>query len=192
MTASVILTSVSAQVQQPQEAQVVDRKQLPAADAIANYWLTHATEATAKQTLFLQGLRESGTVLHAAEFAGINRITAYQWRKVFPEFAQAWDDALEDPIDRVEKTLYTMAVSGNNVTATMSYLRHNRAKYREETRIIVSKDDIDAAIELAVMEHQLPMIETLAMESSGDNTSQSSSLDHVAGRPTDQPTPTSE
>lgn len=183
---------MSAQIQQPQEAQVVDRKQLPAADAIANYWLTHATEATAKQTLFLQGLRESGTVLHAAEFAGINRITAYQWRKVFPEFAQAWDDALEDPIDRVEKTLYTMAVSGNNVTATMSYLRHNRAKYREETRIIVSKEDVDSAIEAAIAEHQLPAIETLAVERGSDNPSQQSSPDHTADGPVDQPTPTSE
>lgn len=162
---------MSAQVQHTQEPQTLNRKQLPAAEAIANYWLTHATEATAKQALFLQGLRESGTVLHAAEFAGINRITAYQWRKVFPEFAKAWDDALEDPIDRVEKTLYTMAVSGNNVTATMSYLRHNRAKYRDESRIIIAKDDLDSVIEAAIAEHQLPQlppidVAALAVESS--------------------------
>ena len=108
-----------------------------AAEAIANYWETHATEATEKQELFLQGLRETGTVLHAAELAGINRVTAYQWRRVFPEFRLAWDIALEDATDKVERSLFNQAVSEKNVVATIFYLKNNRHKYRERVTVDV-------------------------------------------------------
>lgn len=166
------MSTEQAQITEPQQVSTSHE----AAKAIARYWQTHATEATVKQALFLQGLRQTGTVLHAAEFAGINRVTAYQWRQLFPDFKLAWDDALEDPVDRVEKTLYEMATSGNNVTATMSYLRHNRAKYREETRIIVAKE-VDETIDRAIMAHQLP---TSLEPVNGIDAIPSSELDHMA------------
>lgn len=108
-----------------------------AAEAISNYWLTHATEATEKQDLFIQGLEQTGTVIHAAQFAGINRQTAYQWRNLFPEFKQRWDDTLENVTDNVERSLYNQAVSEKNVVATIFYLKNNRAKYRDRVTIDV-------------------------------------------------------
>jgi len=151
------------------------------AEKITQYYESHLSDLSEKQALFLQGLRETGVVLRACDRADITRQLAYIWRSAYPEFKQLWDDALEDPVDEVEETLLKMARSGNNVTATMSYLRHNRAKYREETRIIVSKEDVDSAIEAAIAEHQLPAIEALAIESSSNGpSSQSSPLDHPA------------
>lgn len=109
-----------------------------AIEAITRYWETHATEATRKKTLFLQGLEESGTVKHAAEFAGINRVTAYQWRNVDLEFRRAWDAVLEDVTDNVEASLYRQASSDKNVVATIFYLKNNRHKYRDRVTIDVT------------------------------------------------------
>ena len=140
------------------------------AEKIRQYYETpqNLSDLTSKQALFLQGLRDTGIVLRACERADITRQLAYIWRSAYPEFKDKWDDALEDPIDRVEETLFNMAVSGNNVTATLSYLKHNRAKYREETRIIVARE-VDETIDRAIAAHQLPtalepgeMIETTA------------------------------
>ncbi len=101
-----------------------------ASEAIANYWETHATEATAKKSAFLAGLQESGTVTHAARLAGISRYTAYQWRNIDRDFRFEWESILEDVTDNVERSLYNQAVSEKNVVATIFYLKGNRrAKY---------------------------------------------------------------
>jgi hypothetical protein len=106
-----------------------------AAEAITNYWESHATEATEKKLLFLQGLADSGTVIHAAELAGINRRTAYLWRSMDPEFRAQWDEVLENTTDNVERSLYNQAVSEKNVVATIFYLKANRAKYRDRVQL---------------------------------------------------------
>ena len=131
------------------------------AEKIRDYYNdpVNLSDLTEKRALFLQGLRETGVVLRACERADISRQLAYIWRSAYPEFKKQWDDALEDPVDEVEETLLRLARSGQNITATLAYLRHNRHKYREETRIIVSKEDVDQAIEAALVEHQLPGLE---------------------------------
>jgi hypothetical protein len=106
-----------------------------ATEAITRYWETHATEATEKKLLFLQGLADSGTVIHAAELAGINRRTAYLWRSTDAEFRAQWDEVLENTTDRVERSLYNQAVSEKNVVATIFYLKANRAKYRDRVQL---------------------------------------------------------
>lgn len=127
------------------------------AEKIRQYYETpkNLSDLSEKQALFLQGLRDTGIVLRACDRADITRQLAYIWRSAYPEFREKWDDALEDPIDRVEETLLSMAVSGNNTQATITYLKHNRAKYREETRIIVAKE-VDETIDRAIAAHQLP------------------------------------
>lgn len=105
--------------------------------AVSNRILEHlsATDATDLKQLFLQGLRESGTICHAADFAGVNRVTAWRWRQLDAEFRQAWDAALEDVGDNVERSLYRQAVSEKNVVATIFWLKNNRAKYRDKLPI---------------------------------------------------------
>ncbi len=44
---------------------------------------------------FIDSLMETGNVCRSAGAAGVNRLTAYRWREDDPEFAHAWDLALE-------------------------------------------------------------------------------------------------
>jgi hypothetical protein len=44
---------------------------------------------------FVESLMETGNVSRSALAAGVNRLTAYRWRDGDPEFALAWDLALE-------------------------------------------------------------------------------------------------
>ena len=136
----------------------------PIKRAILDHYAANPTHATALKQSFLQALRETGIVLRACERTGIDRPTVYLWRQEDAEFAAAWTDALEDAVDVVEESLYSMATSRKNVVATIFYLKNNREKYREETRIIVSKEDVDSAIEAALAEHQLPGVEPLTLE----------------------------
>lgn len=61
---------------------------------------------------FLAALRHMPVVSHACEIVDIERSTAYRAREADPEFAQAWDDAMEAGIDRAEKAAMQRAVDG--------------------------------------------------------------------------------
>ncbi len=61
---------------------------------------------------FLQGLREGDTIALAARLARVKRETTYRWRKKDPEFAAAWDDALEEGNDALEDEAFLRAVKG--------------------------------------------------------------------------------
>ncbi len=61
---------------------------------------------------FLAALRELPVVAHACKAVGIERSTAYRAREADPEFAQAWDDAMEEGIDRAEQEAFRRAVAG--------------------------------------------------------------------------------
>ena len=51
---------------------------------------------------FIETLEAQGTVLHAAKAAGVSRWTAYRWRQEDLEFADQWDEAIENAVDAVE------------------------------------------------------------------------------------------
>lgn len=61
---------------------------------------------------FLEKLREVGSVYHASLHADVGRATVYQWRDADPEFAKAWDIAISDNLDTLEKSLFQRAVEG--------------------------------------------------------------------------------
>ncbi|PPD29288.1 MAG: hypothetical protein CTY20_06955 [Hyphomicrobium sp.] len=52
--------------------------------------------------LFLQLLTESKPVSLAARATGTAAATFYRWRDADPEFAEAWDAALEEGLDAIE------------------------------------------------------------------------------------------
>lgn len=62
--------------------------------------------------VFLLALAEVPVVSHAAKAAGISYRHAYKTRETDEEFAQAWDDALEQGIDRAEQEAFRRAVVG--------------------------------------------------------------------------------
>lgn len=61
---------------------------------------------------FLAALREMPIVRHACEAVQINRTTAWRAREADEEFAAAWDEALEEGIDRAEQAAFTRGVDG--------------------------------------------------------------------------------
>ena len=52
---------------------------------------------------FIEALTLQGTVFHAAQAAGVSRQTAYRWREDDLEFAELWDESIENAVDAVEK-----------------------------------------------------------------------------------------
>ena len=71
------------------------------------------TKRDSQKKKFIATLTEQGTVLHAAKTAGVSRWTAYRWRHEDLEFADQWNEALENAVDVVENSLYQKAVNGD-------------------------------------------------------------------------------
>lgn len=61
---------------------------------------------------FLEALAKMGNVSYACRQSGIPRATAYDHKKEFPEFAEAWDEALEEAADLLELEARRRAVYG--------------------------------------------------------------------------------
>ena len=72
-----------------------------------------ATVATPKKLkTFCATLAECGSVTEAALTAGMDRSNAYKLRDRRPEFAAAWDAALERAYDKLEREAYRRAHDG--------------------------------------------------------------------------------
>ena len=87
---------------------------------------------------FIAALEAQGTVLHACKAAGISRQTAYRWQREDPEFAEQWDEAIENAVDVVESVIYQKALSGD-VIAAIFYLKAQRPKFRDRLNIDVEQ-----------------------------------------------------
>ena len=87
---------------------------------------------------FIAALADQGTVYHAAQAAGISRQTAYRWHREDPEFADQWDEAIENAVDVVESTIYQQAVGGNTL-AGIFYLKAHRPIYRDRLNIDIEQ-----------------------------------------------------
>jgi hypothetical protein len=61
---------------------------------------------------FLAALRELPVIAHACKAVGIERSTAYRARDADETFAKAWDDAVEDGVDKAEQEAFRRAVVG--------------------------------------------------------------------------------
>lgn len=61
---------------------------------------------------FLAALREMPVIAHAAKAVGVDRSTAWRARQADEAFAEAWDDAMEEGIDRAEQEAFRRAVVG--------------------------------------------------------------------------------
>lgn len=68
------------------------------------------TEKT--RALFIGTLADSGNVSRAAQAIGINRRTAYRWRRGDAEFRAEWDQAIETAVDALEEEARRRAIEG--------------------------------------------------------------------------------
>jgi hypothetical protein len=75
----------------------------------------HATDKTTPRARakFLEGLAKGLSATGAAALAGVGRCSVYAWRNADPEFAKAWDDAIEAGTDILEDEALRRALEGN-------------------------------------------------------------------------------
>lgn len=107
---------------------------------------------------FLEVLSTIGTVTHACNAAGIARHTAYKWRKTDEKFAEAWEQATVEVVEKLEASAYQRAMGGDT-TLTIFLLKAARPeRYRDQWTIrhdgkIETETETDRAIRdlLAVM-----------------------------------------
>jgi hypothetical protein len=98
-----------------------------------------------KADIIVQAIANGYTTIKAAHMAGICHMTAYNWRKQYPEFAERWLKAVEIATDCVESIVACAAMSGN-LTAAFYWLRHHRPHiYNREALIKLSM--LQAAIQ---------------------------------------------
>jgi hypothetical protein len=75
----------------------------------------HVTVASTPdaQAKFLEGLAKGLSATGAAALASVDRKSVYRWRAADPEFAKAWDDAIEAGTDILEDEALRRALEGN-------------------------------------------------------------------------------
>lgn len=114
--------------------------------------------AQAKREAFLEHLRNCGCVLEAHRVAGLHSSTVYRLRKREPDFARAWDEALEIGLDALESEALRRAMHGDEEPvfyggqqigtvrkrsdALLMFLLRTRrpARYRERVGLEVADD----------------------------------------------------
>jgi N-methylhydantoinase A/oxoprolinase/acetone carboxylase beta subunit len=138
---------------------------------------THATRQRAREEAvdawrerFIAALRNSGNVRASCQAAGVDRSTAYRAYSASPEFAERWNEALEEAIDTLEAAAWSRARDGvvrhepimyqgqkvaekvvteySDSLMTLLLKAHRPEKYRE--RFDVEIKDMRARAELAV------------------------------------------
>ncbi len=65
-----------------------------------------------KRAKFISSLAEGASITEAAKSAGVCRMTVYRLRESDPDFAEAWDDALEAGTDLIEDEALRRATKG--------------------------------------------------------------------------------
>ena len=111
-----------------------------------------------KRRDFLQALADGMSVTSAAAHAGFSRRHAYTIKDADPEFAAAWDDAIEQATDRLEDAIRRRAIQGEtepvfykgeivgHVQKTsdllkMFLMKARRPEYRDNAKIEVNVGD---------------------------------------------------
>ena len=84
---------------------------------------------------FLDTLRDTANVRLSAHKAGIDRTTAYRHRAKYTTFAAAWDEAIEDALDRIEARVFASAVDGDLQTARWFLSRRRPEVYGDSVAL---------------------------------------------------------
>lgn len=95
---------------------------------------TAATKGDSWHAAFLADLAENCNVANAVRVAGIAKSTAYKHRDESPEFATAWDDAVEAGIQALELAARKRAMSVSDTLAIFLLKSHRPDTYRENRR----------------------------------------------------------
>lgn len=102
---------------------------------------TIRTDRARAEATFLEQLRLTCNVSHAARSAGIGRRTAYDWRDADPEFAAAWDEAEEEAIDALELAARERAIDGSDRMMEILLKAHRPEKYVDKLKTELTGKD---------------------------------------------------
>ena len=80
---------------------------------------------------FLSDLAENCNVTNACRAAGVGRNTVYEHRKTDQGFAAAWDDAVEQGIERLELVARNRALTVSDTLAIFLLKAHRPKVYRD-------------------------------------------------------------
>lgn len=91
---------------------------------------------------FCDALANGASPTKATNAIGIARSTAYYQRSIDPEFAEAWEEALERAADLHEDALHELSVKTKNVGAVIFQLKNRRPqKWQDRHDVNVEKNE---------------------------------------------------
>jgi hypothetical protein len=82
----------------------------------------HHPTTDEQRAAFIEALRENANVSQAAKRAGFDRTTAYAMRKADEAFADAWDDALAQSLDKLRQVAFEIATGVDKPVISMGKL----------------------------------------------------------------------
>lgn len=87
-----------------------------------------------KKQQFLAALAEFPNVSRAAEQIAVTRVTLYEHRANDPEFAAAWDNALDEGIEKAEATALQRGLTTSDTLLIFMLKAYRPEKYRDNVR----------------------------------------------------------
>lgn len=128
--------------------QVVDPQEFTSLD---DYRFTGNDVTVSNKRTFIEQLRQRAAVYVAAKHTGINKLTAYRWRDADSQFAEAWEEALQDAADVMESSVYERALNGDNLLS-MFWLKAHRHQYRDKVTVDIQAVNEEIAERMKQME----------------------------------------
>jgi hypothetical protein len=98
------------------------------------------------QKAFLAALENTGSVTKAAETVNMGRSNVYQYKRSDPEFATAWEQALDIAADTLEDEARKRAFAGSDVLL-MFLLKGIRPQKWRESRATIPPAELNKMIE---------------------------------------------
>jgi len=124
----------------------------PSIDAdLYEYQLEGSDVTVHNKRVFLTAYRKKASVYHAAQVAGINRKTVYDWLQRDAGFNEALDDCKEDTADIMETSVFEKALAGDSLLK-MFWLKAYRHKFRDKTTVDINVVDNEIRDRLAGMD----------------------------------------
>lgn len=83
---------------------------------------------------FLSRMRETGNVSESARYAKVDRITVIRWKKRSEKFAQEWEEAYQESIDKLELSARERAFKDDTTMAIFFLKSHRPEIYNRPDR----------------------------------------------------------
>lgn len=131
---------------------------------------------------FLTALAEVPNVSRACREAGVSRRIVYCRKTADPKFAQAWEEALETGIDRLEEIAMERAMAGSDRLLMFLLKAHRPEKYREGGRPQAAPSNWPERIQLRFEDDPEPIGEWVSRPAAREGSSHLSGGRRTAAR----------